>query len=147
MGLPCSHYLSLAVYLAVDNLPISAFDGRWVSERTIHLCSVASSVDTDDTALPESVLSAQDLQGTYADTQRSHNVRMEELKEIHRLFGDHLQPWIDACLSVKRIIDFPLPVVENNLSELDDPAAGGGRNGKGSKVRMNTQKLPRWPSL
>ena len=124
MGLPCRHYLCLAQGLFQHTIPACAFDYRWTAECAregatfVVGASEARAANEEDSEFDVQESGAREL----APRQHDHNSRMQEFKEVNRLFGERLRKWLDVCLSGKSIIDFPLPVAEGDDGDLRDTA-------------------------
>ena len=135
MGLPCRHYLCLVNGLFKDKIPLAAFHVRWTLEKAIEVPTFVVCEDFVDEHLEQDAAGRSSL-----FPQNSYNARQQEFKEVNRLFGDRLQPWLDVCLSGKKIVDFPLPVVQSDCSPLSDPAPSGSWKRNEARVTRKSQR-------
>ena len=74
----------------------------------------------DDNELPAHMVADGKCEATR--NRNSCESLLQDFKEVVRLFGRRLRPWLDVCLAGKPIVDFPLPVFAPTCGELNDPA-------------------------
>jgi hypothetical protein len=118
-----------------DKIPLAAFHVRWTLEKAIEVPTFVVCEDFVDEHLEQDAAGRSSL-----FPQNSYDARQQEFKEVNRLFGDRLQPWLDVCLSGKKIVDFPLPVVQSDCSPLSDPAPSGSWKRNEARVTRKSQR-------
>ena len=144
MGIPCRHYICLAVGLFQESLPQAAFHERWTL-RGASAETMRVAIEAASGLQPEGTI------GSYSRTpcQDRYVERARKLQELNRLYGEQLDAWLDACLAGEEVAYFPLPVYRSVLlrgqapsavpppqhssASVHDPAPSAGRHRKSLK--------------